>query len=249
MALAYADRVQETSTTTGTGTYSLAGAVAGFRTFVAGIGDTNICYYCATDNTDWEVGLGTVTDAATDTLSRTTILASSNAGAAVNWAAGTRNIFCTIPATIVSGLNGQIVVTKATNQTVATSTVYQSDTALTFAVAASTKYKFKIRLIIDTPSGADIKVQLTGPAAPTALQYSAFAHDNVGATLGDVGTAFSTSIPMAFGGGSKAVYVEINGYLNNGANSGTVTVQWGQVVSSGTTTVYMGSDIEYAVIQ
>lgn len=99
MALNYADRVQETSTTTGTGTYDLAGAATGFRTFVAGIGTGNTCYYCATDGTNWEVGIGTVTDAATDTLARTAILASSNSNAAVNWAAGTRNIFCTIPAT------------------------------------------------------------------------------------------------------------------------------------------------------
>lgn len=98
MAFAYADRVQETSTTTGTGTYNLAGAVTGFRGFVAGIGTTNTCHYCATDGTDWEVGVGTVTDAATDTLARTTILASSNSNNAVNWGAGTKNIFCTIAA-------------------------------------------------------------------------------------------------------------------------------------------------------
>ena len=98
MALVYADRVQETSTTTGTGTYNLAGAVTGFQGFVAGIGNANTCFYTATDGIDWEVGLGTVTDAGTDTLARTSILASSNAGAAVNWAAGTRSIFVTIPA-------------------------------------------------------------------------------------------------------------------------------------------------------
>lgn len=98
MAFVYADRVQETSTTTGTGTYDLAGAVTGFQGFVAGIGSTNTCYYTATDGTDWEIGIGTVTDAATDTLARTTILQSSNADAAVSWAAGTRSIFCTIPA-------------------------------------------------------------------------------------------------------------------------------------------------------
>lgn len=97
MALVYADRVKETSTTTGTGTYDLAGAATGFQGFVAGIGSTNTCYYCATDGTDWEVGLGTVTDAATDTLARTIILASTNANAAVNWAAGTRDVFVTIP--------------------------------------------------------------------------------------------------------------------------------------------------------
>lgn len=104
MALLYADRVLETSTTTGTGTYSLAGAVTGYQGFVAGIGGTNSCFYCAMDvdasgvpQGGWEVGLGTVTDASPDTLSRTTILASSNAGAAVNWGAGTRRIFITDP--------------------------------------------------------------------------------------------------------------------------------------------------------
>lgn len=98
MAFAYANRVLETSTTTGTGTYDLAGAVVGHQTFVAGIGTANLCYYTATDGTDWEVGIGTVTDAATDTLARTTIVKSSNANAAVNWGSGTKNIFCTIPA-------------------------------------------------------------------------------------------------------------------------------------------------------
>lgn len=94
MALVFADRVKETSTTTGTGTYSLAGAATGFRTFVAGIATGNTCHYCAEDGTDWEVGVGTVTDATPDTLSRDSILASSNGGSAVNWTAGTRNLFC-----------------------------------------------------------------------------------------------------------------------------------------------------------
>jgi hypothetical protein len=98
MPLAYADRVKETSTTTGTGTYSLAGAATGFQTFVAGIATGNTCYYTATDGTDWEVGIGTVTDATPDTLARTTILQSSNADAAVNWGAGTRTLFVTMPA-------------------------------------------------------------------------------------------------------------------------------------------------------
>ena len=64
MALNIIDRVLESSTTTGTGTYNLDGATADFQTFVAGIGDTNTCFYCAFDSTGWEVGIGTVTDAA-----------------------------------------------------------------------------------------------------------------------------------------------------------------------------------------
>lgn len=98
MALVNADRVKETSTTIGTGTYDLDGAPTGFRTFVAGIGTGNTCWYCATDGTDWEVGIGTVTDATPDTLARTQIRSSSNAGAAVNWGAATKTIFCTLPA-------------------------------------------------------------------------------------------------------------------------------------------------------
>lgn len=92
-----ADRIKETSTTTGTGTYSLAGAPSGYRSFVAGIGTGNPCFYVATMGPDWEVGIGTVTDAVTDTLSRTIILASSNANAAVNWGAGDKTIFCDAP--------------------------------------------------------------------------------------------------------------------------------------------------------
>lgn len=96
MALIRADRVKETSTTNGTGAYSLAGAVTGFQGFVAAIGNGNTCYYCAEDGTNWEVGLGTVTDGAPDTLTRTRVLASSNAGAAVNWAGSTtKNVFAT----------------------------------------------------------------------------------------------------------------------------------------------------------
>lgn len=95
MALVLDDRVKETSTTTGTGTYTLAGAVAGFQSF-ATIGNGNTTWYLATDGTDWEVGIGTYTTAGT-TLARTTIISSSNADAAVNWAAGTRTLVCTMP--------------------------------------------------------------------------------------------------------------------------------------------------------
>jgi hypothetical protein len=100
MALVINDRVKETSTTTGTGTFSLAGAETGFETFVSGVGDTNTTYYAIShDGTnEWEVGVGTVTDAATDTLSRDTIISSSNSDAAVNFTAGGKTVFCTLPA-------------------------------------------------------------------------------------------------------------------------------------------------------
>jgi cytoskeletal protein CcmA (bactofilin family) len=97
MALVISDRVKETTTTTGTGTLTLGGAVTGFETFTANLSDGDTTYYACTDNTDFEVGLGTFTASGT-TLARTTILASSNSGSAVNWAAGTRTVFCTLPA-------------------------------------------------------------------------------------------------------------------------------------------------------
>jgi hypothetical protein len=95
MALVVADRVQETTTTIGTGTMTLAGAISGFQSF-ATIGDGNTTYYCVTSGTAWEVGIGTYTSAGT-TLARTTILASSAAGAAISLA-GTSNVFCVYPA-------------------------------------------------------------------------------------------------------------------------------------------------------
>ncbi len=98
MAFVLADRVKETSTTTGTGTYDLAGAVSGFRTFVAGVATGSTCPYFATMGADWEIGIGTVTDATPDTLARTTILKSSNANAAVSWASGTKTIALGWPA-------------------------------------------------------------------------------------------------------------------------------------------------------
>ena len=96
MALVLADRVKETTTTTGTGTYTLAGAVTGFESF-GSIGDGNTTYYCCTDGDDFEVGIGTYASSGT-TLARTTILESSNSDSAVNWTSGTRTIFCTLPA-------------------------------------------------------------------------------------------------------------------------------------------------------
>jgi len=100
MALKLGNRVRETTATTGTGTFSLAGAVASFQTFVAGVGNGNTTYYAVIHRSEaeFEVGIGTVTDASTDTLARTTVLFSSNSNNAVSFSAGTKDVFVTVPA-------------------------------------------------------------------------------------------------------------------------------------------------------
>ena len=98
MPLVVADRVKETTTTAGTGTITLAGAVTGFQSFAA-IGNGNTTYYtiAGQGTSEWEVGIGTYTSSGT-TLSRTTVLASSNAGALVNFGAGAKDVFVAYPA-------------------------------------------------------------------------------------------------------------------------------------------------------
>jgi hypothetical protein len=98
MALVVKDRVRETTTTTGTGTITLGGAATGFQSFSV-IGDSNTTFYTIqlSNTNEWEVGVGTYTLSGT-TLSRDTILESSNGGSAVNFSAGTKDVFVTYPA-------------------------------------------------------------------------------------------------------------------------------------------------------
>ena len=98
MAFVLADRVKETTTTTGTGTVTLLGASTGYQSFSA-IGNGNTTYYTIAGQTgsEWEVGIGTYTSAGT-TLARTTVIASSNSGSLVNFSAGTKDVFVTYPA-------------------------------------------------------------------------------------------------------------------------------------------------------
>ena len=99
MALVINDRVKVTSTTTGTGAMALGAAVTGFETFAQGIGNSNTTYYCIFNQgtTEFEVGLGTL-DGSSANLTRTTVISSSNSDAAVNFASGTKDVFCTLPA-------------------------------------------------------------------------------------------------------------------------------------------------------
>ena len=120
MALVLADRVKETTTTTGTGTVTLLGASTGFQSFAV-VGNANTTYYAIVGQTgsEWEVGVGTYTSSGT-TLARTAVLSSSNSGSAVNFSAGTKDVFVTYPAsysvnsTNNAGTSGQVLVSNGT---------------------------------------------------------------------------------------------------------------------------------------
>jgi hypothetical protein len=103
----YADRVKDTTTTTGTGSITLAGsAPTGYRTFATALGSGSSqpgIPYCIELNSEWEVGLGTFNG--TTTLTRDVVLASSNSNALVSFSAGTKNVFLTAPADMVDSSN------------------------------------------------------------------------------------------------------------------------------------------------
>lgn len=96
-----ADRVAETTTTTGTGDITLGGAKVGYRSFGTAFGSSSSVYYCITNGVDWEVGVGTFT-AAGQTLTRSPFT-SSNSNALVNFGAGMKDVFCTAPMQTIAG--------------------------------------------------------------------------------------------------------------------------------------------------
>ena len=122
MALVLADRVQETTNTTGTGTLTLAGAVTGYQSFNTAIGNGNTCYYTITNGTDWEVGVGTFTSSGT-TLSRDTVFSSSAAGAKIAVTTGSV-VFSGYPAYAATPVNitGYATTATAAGTTVLTAT-------------------------------------------------------------------------------------------------------------------------------
>ena len=101
----YRDRVKETTTTTGTGDITLAGAATGYQAFSSQFATNDVMYYCIAGGTEWEVGEGYLSGSTT--LVRASVKASSNSGSAVNFSAGTKDVFCTVPAYEVS-TKGQV---------------------------------------------------------------------------------------------------------------------------------------------
>jgi hypothetical protein len=122
MAIVIADRVKETTTTTGTGSITLAGASTGFQSFAA-IGNGNSTYYTITDGTNWEVGLGSYSSTG-PTLFRVSVLSSSNSNQLVDWGAGTKTVFVTVPSAAMTLTEPEnIVVVSSVNSSAFVGTV------------------------------------------------------------------------------------------------------------------------------
>ena len=127
----HGDRVKETTATVGTGPFTLGGAVVGYQALSNCFADQDIGYFCATDGTNWEVFQGTFT-LGSDTLSRDTVVASSNAGALVNFPGPSTTVFNTYPATAATGMVKRSIATQSTNQPQNVIRIAQDDNMLFF---------------------------------------------------------------------------------------------------------------------
>jgi hypothetical protein len=178
MALVVADRVKETTTTTGTGAITLAGAEANFIAFSSALSDGDTTYYAIIDNVNqaYEVGLGTYT-ASGNTLARTTVLASSNGGSAVNFSAGSKDVFINYPAdksVYLDGSNQLVINSTAVTATAAelnyvdgvTSAIQtQIDSKNALPILKGANYTASAGEFVIATAGS---ITITLPASPTA---------------------------------------------------------------------------------
>jgi len=238
MALVINDRVKETSTTTGTGTFSLAGAVTGFDTFVAGIADGNTTYYAIflQESTEWEVGLGTVTDATPDTLARTTVITSSNSDSAVDFSAGTKDVFCTLPASKAVYLDangnqatGVVGKVEGTNFTDSLLVGHSTTGTVTGATADNTGVGIEALDAVSSGFGNTTLGYQAGTAITTGLRNVL-----IGAYAGSTGGNLQACVYVGYeagmkstpntggnvGVGFKALKEDTNGYYNIAVGEG-----------------------------
>ena len=231
MALKVADRVLETASAPGTGTVTLLGATAGYQTFSAAIGNANTTYYTCADQSgsNWEVGIGTYTTAG-NTLTRNTVLSSSNGGSLVNFNAGTQNVFVTYPSeeaiynngTSIVGPTGSSVAvanggTGATTLT-ANGVVYGNGTSAVGVTAVGTTGQVLVGNTGAAPSWATVSSSLvssfsagtTGLTPSTATTGAVTLAGTLGVANGGTGLTTLTANYVPYGNGTSALSSSAN---------------------------------------
>lgn len=228
MALVVKDRVKESTTTTGTADFTLGGAGTGFQTFAV-IGNGNTTYYAATDQVtgDWEVGIGTYSTTG-PTLTRDTVLESSNAGSKVVFAAGTKEVFVTYPAERSVYLDAAgSAVTVLDIGTLGTSTANITTaniTAGTISTTPTSNTDIANKVYVDTIASSGItyhtpvKYEVPNTTGNLNATYNQPGGPGVGvgATLTNAGTlaAFAPDGPTAAPGDRILVYNQTNAFEN-----------------------------------
>lgn len=198
MALVLADRVRETTTTTGTGSVTLGGAYTGFQTFSAAIGNTNTTYYTIANvvTGEWEVGIGTYTSSG-NTLSRDTVLSSSNAGSPVIFGSGTKDVFVTQPAERAVYVVGSNVVAENSatvpNSLLANSSVTLGSTSVSLGATASTLAGLTSVAATNFTGAFD---GVLGGVAPAAATVTTLGVTTVNATTVNATTVDTTNLEV-----------------------------------------------------
>lgn len=246
MALVLADRVKETSTTIGTGTFTLSGASTGYQTFSSAIGNGNTCYYTIAGQTtsEWEVGIGTV---GAGTLARTTVLSSSNAGSLVTFSAGEKDVFVTYPAgKSVYRDSADKVVQQSFDALSVTSTAAIGNATLTtgtISTAPIASTDITNKTYVDSIIAAGVHfhqpVRVESPT-PLTVTYNNGA-SGVGATLTNAGTQVALSIDgVALSVSDRVlIYTQTNATQNGVyvvTNIGSGSTNWVMTRSSDTDT-------------
>ena len=198
MALVLADRVRETTTTTGTGSVTLGGAYTGFQTFSAAIGNTNTTYYTIANvvSGEWEVGIGTYGSAG-NTLSRDTVLSSSNSGSLVSFGSGTKDVFVTQPAERAVYVVGSNVVAENSatvpNSLLANSSVTLGSTSVSLGATASTLAGLTSVAATNFTGAFD---GVLGGVAPAAATVTTLGVTTVNATTVNATTVDTTNLEV-----------------------------------------------------